>query len=586
VTQKPPNQRSVCRLAEPGRGRRSLGFPFARQRYSLAAALCVLFGIGCTENEGPGHVFHNGHILTMETAQPEASAFAIRDGLITAVGSSEEILALETKGAAIHDLAGRTVVPGFNDAHLHALLTPPGAVSLAEAKSIDQLLELLRVSGNGPPDRTWIIGGSYDDVAVGRHPTRLDLDRVSTERPVLAIHASGHLFAVNTYALERAALPGGVEVPDGGQIYRDEEGNPTGLLAEFSALTLLFADGQPSPFASDFDSALETLENFYRQALSQGITSFTDAKIPTEVSLVYWRSDPERHGVRVNLLMSDDDLDSIRLLTRFARIAGAFGWVPFDNPWLRARGVKINHGMSLSGRTARQYEPYHNRPNYYGLPPQRDQDTLNALIATVHALDLQAAVHTNGDYEIDMVLEAIEKAIRSDPREHRHRIEHGSIVNDSILARMKDAGIVIAPHSYIYEKGPMIEPYGPALWPRMFPNASTFEYGIPNAGNSDYPISGLSPMLRIQSLVTRTSRGGRTYGPEQRLSVEQALYVYTMGGAFASFEETRKGSIKRGKFADFVVLSDDPRSVPALELKDVAVEETWVAGRMRYTALH
>jgi predicted amidohydrolase YtcJ len=183
-----------------------------------------------------------------------------------------------------------------------------------------------------------------------------------------------------------------------------------------------------------------------------------------------------------------------------------------------------------------------------------------------------------------MVLDAIEAAVREDPRPHRHRIEHGSIVNAAILARMKALEVVIAPHSYIYEKGRMIEPYGEALWPRMFANASTFEYGIPNAGNSDYPISGLSPMLRIQSLVTRTSRAGRIYGSEQRLSFEQALEVYTMGGAYASFEEELKGSISPGKVADFVVLAQDPRLVPPLEIKDIAIDETWVAGRLRYSA--
>jgi len=189
-------------------------------------------------------------------------------------------------------------------------------------------------------------------------------------------------------------------------------------------------------------------------------------------------------------------------------------------------------------------------------------------------MGFQAAIHTNGDYEIDMVLDALEYATADDDREHRHRIEHGSIVSPQILERMRKLAIVLAPHSYIYEKGPIVEQYGPKLWPLMFANGSTFEYGIPNAGNSDYPIAGLSPMLRIQSLVTRTSREGNTYGPEQRLTVEQALHAYTMGGAYATFEEDMKGSISVGKFADFVILSDDPRSVPPLEIRKIEVEAT------------
>jgi len=228
----------------------------------------------------------------------------------------------------------------------------------------------------------------------------------------------------------------------------------------------------------------------------------------------------------------------------------------------------------------RQYEPYHGRPDYYGLEPQRSQGELDRLVAEIDELGFQAAVHSNGDYEIDQVLDAIERATRGEPHEHRHRIEHGSIVNDAILRRMKDLQIVLAPHSYIYEKGRLVEAYGERLWPRMFANASTFEYGIPNAGNSDYPVSALSPLLRIQSLVTRTSREGTTFASEQALSVEQALQVYTLGGAYASFEEHKKGSITPGKVADFAILSDDPRAVAPHAIKDIRVEATWVAGRL------
>jgi predicted amidohydrolase YtcJ len=550
----------------------------------LACALLVSVAQGCDDPDAPDLIIHGARVLTMDPTRPEATAFAVAKGSLVAVGSDSEILALATDVTLRRDLGGRVVVPGFNDAHLHALMLPRDSVPLAEVESIDELVERMREGDTTQSARAWIIGANYDDIALGRHPTRADLDRISVERPVLAMHASGHLFAVNSAALDAAVLLDEAEIPDGGVIYRDDTGVPTGLLAELSALSMLFNEAHPTPFASDFSSALETLDDFYRRALSQGITSFTDALVPTELALVYWWSDPESHGMRVNLLLSDDDLGVVQILSRLQALTALVGWQPTDNAWLRARGVKINHGMSLSGRTARQYEPYAGRPDYYGLPPQRDQAALDALIFSVHAMGFQAAVHTNGDYEIDMVLDAIEAAVREDPRPHRHRIEHGSIVNAAILARMKALEVVIAPHSYIYEKGPMIEPYGEALWDRMFANASTFEYGIPNAGNSDYPISGLSPMLRIQSLVTRTSRAGRIYGSEQRLSFEQALEVYTMGGAYASFEEELKGSISPGKVADFVVLAQDPRLVPLLEIKDIAIDETWVAGRLRYSA--
>jgi len=298
--------------------------------------------------------------------------------------------------------------------------------------------------------------------------------------------------------------------------------------------------------------------------------------------LVYWLSSPERAGVRVNLMLDAERLHAAKWLMRIHDLVALLGWRPLDNRWLRARSIKLYHGLSLSGRTARLYEAYADRPGYFGLEPQRSQAELNDLIAEIHEAGFQVGVHANGDYEIDMVLNAISHAVGNSGRENRHRIEHGSVVNEKILARMKKLGVVLAPHSYVYEKGPMLEAYGEQRWDRMFANASTFEHGIPNAGNSDFPVSGLDPMLRIQSLVTRKSRHGKVYGPSQRLSVDQALRAYTMGGAYASFEEEEKGSITRGKLADFVVLSHDPRAVLAESISEICVEQPFAAGVRRF----
>jgi predicted amidohydrolase YtcJ len=521
-------------------------------------------------------------VITVDEREPEVRAFAVRDGVFVAAGSDEEMLSLAGTQTRMLDLAGRIVVPGFNDAHLHAAIVPPGAVPVGEAATVDDLVILLRGEINSLDDRQWLVGIGYDDTVLGRHLTREDLDRISTAHPVLVIHGSLHVYAVNSTALEAAQLPTPLVNPEGGSFYVDEVGAPTGLLTERSALMLLFNDHQPSPFIADLGTALDGLQHFYSQALSLGITSYSDALASKDLAYAYLLSRPEKHGIRVNLMLDGEDLDSARWIARLDAAASILGWHPFSNGWLRAKTIKLFHGMSLSGRTTRQYEPYHGRPDYFGLEPQRSQEELDRLVAAVHGMGFQAAVHSNGDYEIDMVLTAIERATKDDARVHRHRIEHGSIVNDSILRRMKDLSVVLAPHSYIYEKGPMIEPYGEKLWPRMFANASTYKYGIPNAANSDYPVSALSPLLRIQSLVTRTSRGGKAYGAEQALTPAQALHAYTMGGAYASFEEDDKGSITPGKYADFVILSDDPRRVPPSVIKDIRVEATWVGGQLRY----
>jgi len=548
----------------------------------IAVILVVLFLMGCDSQSGPDVIVHNANVLTMNAQTPTASAFAVKDGRFVQVGDNDTVLSLSQPDTQVIDAKGTTIVPGFNDAHLHALAVPPGAVDLSDIRTVDNLVDVMSKRASEVTPGNWVMGFGYDDTLLGRHLTRADLDRIARDKSVLVLHASLHLFVANSHAFETAGINKETPDPADGRYYRDEVGELTGLMAERSALTSLFVDGQASPLPHDLNSAVAGLHTFFDVALSNGITSFGDGLVAQDLAFAYWWADPQGHGVRVNLMLDGEDLDEVSTLANIDWVLSLIGMEPFKTPWLRAKTVKVFHGLSLSGRTARLYEPYADRPDYYGDEPQRTQEELNALVAKIDALGFQAAIHANGDYEIDMVLDAIAEVNSKSPRDHRHRIEHGSIVNDQILARMKELKIVLAPHSYIYEKGPMMEAYGAERWPNMFTNASTFEYGIPNAANSDYPVSALSPLLRIQSLVTRTSRFGKTYGPEQRLTVDQALHAYTMGGAYATFEEDQKGSIEAGKFADFVFLSADPNTVPANEIKDIEVLETYVGGVSRF----
>lgn len=545
--------------------------------------LAVILALGsCNHSTSPQLIVHNANVLTVNAETPTAQAFAIRDGKFIYVGNDTTILALAGAGTEVIDAQGQTIVPGFNDAHLHALAIPTGAVDLSDASTLDELVAMLAHRGQTTQPNAWIIGYGYDDTVLGRHLTRRDLDLISTDHPVLAIHASLHLYATNSTALSVAGITSETMDPEDGRFYRNDAGDPTGLLSERSALEALFVDGQPSILPNDLDSAVRGLQTFFQIALRNGITSYGDALVPPELALTYWWADPESAGVRVNLMFDVDDLDTVALIKNIDHVLSWIGLNLFDTHWLQAKTIKIFHGHSLSGRTTRLFEPYADRPNYFGEEPQHTQDELNALITEVHRQGFQAAVHANGDFEIDMVIRAIERAVTSSPRDHRHRLEHASVTNDDILDRIAALNIVVAPHSYIYEKGSMIEAYGEARWPYMFANASIMDRGIPNAANSDFPVSALNPLLRIQSLTTRTSRNGKTYGPSQKLTVEQALYAYTMGGAIASFEEAQKGSISTGKYADFVILSDDPRTVSPVEIMNISVEATYTAGLLRF----
>ncbi len=538
--------------------------------------------LGCDQPSAPDLIVHNANVLTIETDNPSAQAFAVRDGVFLHVGSDADTLELAGPATEIVDAGGRTIIPGFNDAHLHALAVPPGAVDLSGAETVDALVELLEARVATTEPGSWVLGYGYDDTALGRHLTRADLDRVSADKPVLALHASLHLFAANSHALTTAGVDTDTPDPDGSRFYRDENGQPTGLISERPALEMLFVDAQPSIFPHDLTSAVAGLETFFEIAHQNGITSFGDGLVPPELAIAYWWVDPEAAGMRVNLMFDGGELDTAITLKRINSVLSWVGLGLLDTPWLRAKTVKLFHGHSLSGRTARLFEPYADSPNYFGEDPQRKQEELDHIISEIDANGFQAAVHANGDFEVDMVTRSIETTVGPEPRDHRHRIEHASITNADLLSRIAASGIVLAPHSYIYEKGPMIEAYGAGRWPNMFANAAIIEQGIPNAANSDFPVSALNPLLRIQSLVTRTSRHGKAYGPEQRLSVDQALTAYTMGGAYASFEEDVKGSISPGKYADFVILSADPHAVPPLEIQHISVEATYVAGIPRF----
>jgi predicted amidohydrolase YtcJ len=254
-----------------------------------------------------------------------------------------------------------------------------------------------------------------------------------------------------------------------------------------------------------------------------------------------------------------------------------------DEAGLRYGAIKIFHGNALSGQTCWLYEPYAHDKNYYGIPPARSQSALNQLILKIHEAGLHACVHTNGDREIDMVLNAFEAALDKAPRDdHRHRLEHCSVVNERIVARIRRLGLVVAPQSFIYEHGDKMENFGAWRWDWMLPARSLIDAGVVVAGNSDYPVSRAEPLLHLQDMVTRTSAEGKVYGPRQRTTLEQALHAWTMGGAFASFEEKVKGSIEPGKLADFVVLGADPGRVDPMAIKDIAVDMTVIAGKIIY----
>jgi predicted amidohydrolase YtcJ len=251
---------------------------------------------------------------------------------------------------------------------------------------------------------------------------------------------------------------------------------------------------------------------------------------------------------------------------------------------LRTGTIKVFHGNSMSGRTCWLSEPYSDRPDYFGIPPSRPQDQLDKMFETMHNAGWQIATHSNGDREIDMVLTAIERAQAKNPRsDARHRIEHASVMNQALLDRAKKDGVILVFHSYMWEHGDKLASYGEKRLAMIHPYRTSIDMGIHVAGHSDSTVSAADPLLRIQDMVTRKGSNGIAYGSNQRVSVEEAIRVWTQDGAYTTFEEKTKGSITPCKLADFVVLRADPRKAAPDAIKDIVIDATYIAGAAVFT---
>jgi predicted amidohydrolase YtcJ len=538
--------------------------------------------LGCLSNCGAqpaDMVITRANVITMDAKQPRTEALAVRDGKFVAVGSDESVKPLIGPNTRVFDLAGKTVVPGFVDAHIHPRPVYPEESRWANVdcspnsvRTVDELVAALKRKAERTPPGQWVNGSRYQETKLGRQPTRHDLDRASTNHPIIISHSSGHQSVCNSLALQLAKVTRDTEDPPGGRFVRDEKGELTGLLQERAA-GVVRAAGPRTPDAPEMETIAAYRECF-RQYFSRGITSVHVAGTSPSSARLMAKARGDDLPLRFYFMFREADLgEAVRLKREAAP----------DEDQLRFGAIKLFHGNSLSAQTCWLSKPYTHRPDYFGVPPARSQEALNKLILSVHEAGLQACVHSNGDREIDMLLTAFENALAQQPRpNHRHRIEHCSVVTEDLLRRIKKLELVVVPHSYIWEHGDKMENYGEWRWEWMHAARSMLDLGIPVAGHSDSPVSAADVLLRIQDMVTRTSAEGKVYGARQRITADEALRVWTLGGAYASFEEDRKGSIAPGKLADFVVLGANPTRVNPAAIKDIVVEKTFIGGRPVY----
>ncbi len=518
----------------------------------------------------------NANVITMNPAAPSAGAVAIKDGRFLAVGKDEDLAPLRDAATEILDAEGGTVLPGFIDAHTHVMSS--GLRHVAEEdcdlRSIGEIQEALKVRTVTTPPGEWIRGFKFDDTKTSeqRFLHRRDLDAVSCEHPIMVAHQAGHVYFFNSLGLRRAGFTDDTPDPHGGRLGQDEQTGKLNGRVYGAAIYPVLQKVLPRHTDEDRRRGLELICRMFAEA---GLTSVHDAMVSIDDLRVYQQARDEGElPLRVYLLMYRDHFPALR----DAGIRSGLG-----DERLRIGGIKMVADGAIATRTAYLSQPYVGSCCDHGLAVM-DQEETERRVLEAHKAGFQVCIHSNGDEAIDMVVTAYEKAQQAFPRKDpRHRIEHCSVVNPDLLRRIKAAGCVVTPFcSYVYYHGEKMRFYGEDRLKWMFAQRSFIDYGINSTGAADYPCSPLPPLMGIQSCVTREDYNGQVWGPEQRITVDEALKLYTINGAYASFEEDVKGSIEPGKLADLVILGEDPRVVDPRSIIDIPVKRTIVGGETVY----
>lgn len=516
-------------------------------------------------------VFAGGPIQTMTGDRPEA--IRIDDGRVSAAGDVEQLTGL---GACnVFDLDGRCLMPGFVDAHTHPLMHGQCTswADLSTAGSVDEVVKLLAEHAKGLAAGSAVRGFGYDQhrLAEDRHPTRHDLDRVSTDADVTIMHTSGHGYVANSTALATAGITQTTTTPPGGLIDRSDDGTPLGRVFDSACDLLTGPDGVkitnhgPNFHLPDDDDVLDHhLDDAQELFLAAGITTVGDCQVTDREMANYLRArDQGRLRIRVSMYVLSSHVDGLRRL-------GISSWLGDD--WLAIAGVKHYADGSLLSGTA--HLPCGCGATHGYL--YHDEDELESLIAASSAAGLQTATHAQGPDAIELVLQGLERAPRP---ELRHRIEHCGFPTDDQLVRMAGLGVVPVPQpTQVFRYGDGVRRDHPELADRMYASGLFAAAGLPVVLSSDAPVTLPDVPLACWSAETRITSAGHVLGADARISRADAFAGYTTGGALA-LRRTDVGALTPGHHADLTVLDADPFEVDTDHLPDVAVDETWVAGR-------
>jgi predicted amidohydrolase YtcJ len=537
-------------------------------------------------------IFCHGRVWTGEADQPWTDRLAVGAGRVLAVGRDAE----DVGSRRVVDLGGLTVVPGFHDAHAHSVSAGLAMEELdlrsPPMECVEDIYEAVVERAATADPGGWVVGSRYDHTRLGgAHPTVAGLDRAVGDRPVWLKHVSGHMSVVNSVVLHR--LRHRFEAAEeGGYVERDASGAPTGLLVERAQLLVREL---VCPYSvSNLTSALARV---HKQYLTEGITSVCDAGIGaglvghSGVELAAYQSVREAGEleVRTTVMVAWDALHSVRAHESDGIDVGLdLGLrTGFGDSRLRIGPVKLFADGSVRGRTCYMHEQFADAPGERGLL-QMDSKELRRAIMDCHRSGWQVATHAIGDAAVDLVVDAYSEALERYPRkDHRHRIEHCGITSEETVAQLARLGVIPVPQpEFVSDFGDeMIAALGTERSDRAYRLRSFLDAGVVVPGSSDRPVTTGAPLKGIHAMVNRRTALGREFSAKEALTANEAIRAYTWGSAYASFSENVLGSLRPGKLADFVVLSDDPSGVEADGLESISVLATVIDGRLVYDAL-
>ena len=532
-------------------------------------------------------IYVGGNIITMNDTQPSAEALAVKNGNILGVGTKAKIEnAYKGKATRVMDLAGKTLLPGFIDGHAHAQQfgsQAVGAVLLAapdgNVNSIDDIVAKLKTFGEGPDvNKTgWIFGLGYDDALLGRHPTREDLDKVSTALPVIAIHISGHFAAVNTLGLKLIGYNASTPNPEGGVIRREADGkSPNGVLEELAAIPHILDALSPSTK----EGADYFLKRGLEMAKSYGYTTATEGRMFGSM-----------HGMMNDAAQRDLlDIDFIGWMDYTGKSALDEDVSLSYTKHYRLAGLKITLDGSPQGRTAWRTLPYLIPPDgqqsgYKGYPAIPDTKQVEAYLDEAYSKGWPIKVHANGDAAIDQLFAALKPVVaKYGVNPGQVILIHGQFIRPDQVRALKPLGIFpsMFPMHTFYWGDWYKQIVGSEQAERISPMRSILNTGLHATSHTDAPVALPNLMQVVWATVNRTSRSGVIIGPDERVTPYEAIKMITLWGAEQFGEQDNKGSLEPNKLADMVILSDNPLTIDPMQINTIVVLETIKEGKTVY----